>query len=1132
MFLGAAKDGGEEEEDKKRDAEDRRGEDETAAKRKKGDQEDDRKEKDDRGEDKDKGEDAAEREDREGKSTQAVSLEDYFKKRIFLFVHHFSGTERDVLSQAIEEEAVRQKVKVKTVGVDKEAGTGDLLQDNPYNLHLEWAKKGLIDGYHAGFPCTTFSRLLWRQAEGMPRPVRSKSHPYGLPTNDEQQQARCDQGTVFAARAVNVAKEIEAQKADFTVLGPFSTLENPPESDHPEHLSAWEIAEVTQYLDIPGIRNCNFHTCAYESHLFEGQKHLKPQRMAGSLLGLPTLSKYCGCSVWAGHESIVGKTKSKASAVYPPDLCSTYAKLAIAHFKKVGEQEYLKEKLERAAKEVEDLKTKDKQRKRKREVVEGEGVEEPSLPSSSRPVGEEWKGGEGKYGMLREPKRAEEKPSQLIYVGGMRDPYKVVEGRPAMQSFGNKVNRAWKDFVKLYPKALEVAETYGTRDNEFTTELVIAWKAKLKKLVEEDSKPTVNLRGPREYLSPLDDKLLEGWGRKSGDPETEVPKWIREGAPLGIAKEIGCCGIFPEGEDARNNKSDSLGPEELEDAEAQLARGDIINYKTVEEDKEEARIELERYHNAGYTVKYNRDQVKDLFPGGTISRLGLIVKVKEGGMKKRRIILDLRRSGGNKKARLPERLVLPRPRDAVGMIRDVYSKTNWTVTEEGEPKAMELAVIDITDAFMSLPVHREEHQHTLAPDIEKNSYIAFVALLFGYKVAPLLWSRVASMVARLVQSAIPGYRGQHQCYLDDSLWALTGTLQQRNSYLSYILHTMSAIGLRVSLSKGERAASVQWIGIKFTLSENYLLLTLPEKFIQEVVDMLKEWKGKGMAPVKQLRSAAGKLSWLAGVLPRARWVVSTFYATLKHHEADVVEGREEVRRQQREDPRKKEHLFHIRRLEQARVWMVSYLSAALSRPVRKMRLRVDNMPQVMINTDASPEGMGGLLFINNSLVSIFSSKVTEEDCKQLDIDYLQSSSQGPLEAYAILQALNLWLPKLAGCGITLTVEADSIVALALTQRWAGKSPSLNYIGAELGIAAEEGGIEEFRSKHVPGAANTHADYLSRPSLWTKKSCPSALKEAKLVNYTTRIYRLPTPKANPELWATDVAAKDAWACVRD
>lgn len=97
-------------------------------------------------------------------------MANYFRKRAFLFVHHYSGAERDVLSEAINEEAVRQKIKVKTVSVDKEAGSGDLAEDEPYNQHLDWARRG--------FPCTTYSRLRCRAQDGTPTPVRSKLHPY------------------------------------------------------------------------------------------------------------------------------------------------------------------------------------------------------------------------------------------------------------------------------------------------------------------------------------------------------------------------------------------------------------------------------------------------------------------------------------------------------------------------------------------------------------------------------------------------------------------------------------------------------------------------------------------------------------------------------------------------------------------------------------------------------------------------------------------------------------------------------------------------------------------------------------------------------------------------------------------
>ena len=736
---------------------------------------DDKKEREDRGR---RGED----EEDPGlpeKPQEASSVEEYMEGRVFLFIHHFSGGEQDVLTEQIQRQADIEDVKIKVVSVDREAGSGDLLRDFPYKTHLKWAQRGLVDGYHAGFPCSTFSRLRWREKQRYPGPVGSKLFPYGLMTNNSRQQAECDRGTILAARAADMAKEVEAGKRPGEVIGPFSTLENPPESNHAEHLSAWELAEVKNYTDVMGIRNANFHTCAYQQKIPEGQRNLKPQRIAGSLIGIGTLAKFCTCLVEAGHVPITGKEASRASAIYPKDFFEEYAKLAVKHFQKMGKQEFLKLKMESKRTEVSDLQDRQRKKKRKREGKEEEEEEDPPR-NPVRLV--EWKGGQGTHGMLKEESKKSSKPDQLDFVGGMRDPAKVVERFPTMMNWGKDMNVIWTEFARDNPKVLEVAKKYGTDRCEFDIDLVMKWK----RLKEMMGIPEI----PQHTTSPEAGSL----GRFPGED------WARHGAPLGITEKIGCCGIFPPNVDEEvDHRPGALTSEELQDAEAQLAKGEILNYKTVEEDKAEAKIELDRYHQAGYTRYYTENEVKEKFSAGTISRLGLIVKVKESGVKKRRVILDLRRSGGNAKATLPEKLILPRPKDAIDMLRNIYAR-------EGGKGDLELVVIDISDAFMALLVHRNEHQHALAPALEQGQFIAFVALLFGYKVAPLLWSRVASLMARFLQAAIPRHQGQHQCYLDDSIWTLRGELEVRNHNLAFILYSMASVGLKVALSKGEHQA--------------------------------------------------------------------------------------------------------------------------------------------------------------------------------------------------------------------------------------------------------------------------------------------------------------------------------------
>ena len=134
-----------------------------------------------------------------------------------------------------------------------------------------------------------------------------------------------------------------------------------------------------------------------------------------------------------------------------------------------------------------------------------------------------------------------------------------------------------------------------------------------------------------------------------------------------------------------------------------------------------------------------------------------------------------------------------------------------------------MAVIDIQDAFMSLGVTASELPHTLTPSLKADEYYCFCALLFGYKTAPLLWSRAAALLARLQQSLLEGHEGQHLVYLDDGLWFLQGDLHTRNLMLSIVLTTAAALGFKVSLKKGERSTQVGWIGIRMTLTEDAII---------------------------------------------------------------------------------------------------------------------------------------------------------------------------------------------------------------------------------------------------------------------------------------------------------------------
>ena len=1062
---------------------------------------------------------------------------DYFKVRVFTFVHHFAG-ERDPLGCALKEEAEKRGVRLRVVSVEKAHGS-DLLEPEPFNNHREKASSGDIDGFHSGWPCDTFSRLRWRKSPGLPPPLRSKDHPYGLPGLTASQQKQADDGTILMCRSLEMGRAMEKGHQGHRIPG-FYTFENPPCCEVPQHISAWDMPETKKFVkEAKDFFTVIFHTCRYQTNLPQAKKYKKPQAFGGTLPGLLTLGGFCNCGEGAVHDQIVGKEKSRAAGEYPVELCQKYAQLAITHFIKMGKAEFLEAKhilLEKniaKLKEISEVRKKEMMdcrpttpprstssmstwapRKRRREGDDGEGEAGPSAS--------EWIGGRGKYGLIRESTSKKDCPKNLSYVGGMRNPLKAVEGLPTVCALGTRVNGAWDAFLKRHPEATLLAETYGTKEPQINEEILEKWRGELMRLFGARPKPKVELKEVDMYQSPVDVNLFQAWSRRSGDPETEVCGWL-EGGPLGIEKEIKRCNIFPPSEEEGPGKwlAEAEG-------EAGFAKHGFRNYLSVEENMEDARIELGRYAQEGYVTEVPLEIGLKKYEGGTLSKLGLVIKMKENGERKRRLVIDLRRSGGNAKSYLPEKLVLPRPGDAIQTVREQKAKIKHRAAAAGRDGA-EFVLIDVADAFTILPVAREEHRHSVAPGLDGTGLLVFKALLFGYKTAPLLYSRFGSMLARLLQSIVNSDLAAHQVYLDDSLWFLTGTLDERNKSLSLILYTLLALKVRIALKKGERSAHVQWVGVRFSLPDSEtLVLNLPEKFLQDLRDLLQGWESKGMMPTKDLRAAAGKAAWLGSILPRAKWCVAVLYCVLKSVENDELQGKEAARAQHREgDQRPKRGLFAVKRLETARRWMVAFLQAALERPSRKIHVGQKRTLEVKVMCDASPEGLGAVLVLDGMIVSCLSSAVTEEEAKNLQFEKGSSSSQGIVESLAVLVAIKHWSPRLKGYHLQLLVQGDSLVALALTQRLGASSPALNFVGAELSLALEAAGVERIEPLHIPGVLNIAPDYLSRPSKWSAQQLPTELEGIKVEEPTRRsadFYTLPSPAADPSLWgAEDVAA---------
>ena len=254
-------------------------------------------------------------------------------------------------------------------------------------------------------------------------------------------------------------------------------------------------------------------------------------------------------------------------------------------------------------------------------------------------------------------------------------------------------------------------------------------------------------------------------------------------------------------------------------------------------------------------------------------------------------MIGLKRSEGNARAQIEERIIFPRACDVILMCRDMKTKEgklqeaqieagvpNWRRSKTAET---EIILIDLKDALCHFPINPLELKHCISPGVVQGTALIWIAMLFGFSGAPLIMERLSAAIGRVVASMFfHTAEAQVQVYVDDILVVLKGDKVARDNMISMILYTLRAFGVNLSLEKGERGTRLVWIGTTFELKPNEVILSAPEKMVKEVKAHLESWPKKGMVPHKEVRSIVGKLSWLAGILPRMRWAVTCLYGAL------------------------------------------------------------------------------------------------------------------------------------------------------------------------------------------------------------------------------------------------------------
>lgn len=389
---------------------------------------------------------------------EVSSFEDYKKKRVFRYLHLFSGPV-DVLGRELKEEAKRNGMQVMILALDKKKDKDlDLAKPESQELIQKEVIDGMWDGTHSGFPCGSFSRARHNKEGDGPPPVRDAKNIYGLKNNSRKAQEEADRGTMMAVHSGWLHEE-QVKSARRRGVPAVSTLENPPGDEVAG--SAWMLPEIEKSLANTGSTEVQFNTCAFQRR--EKERWYKPGQWAGKLEGMERLNRKCNCPSWASHTSLKGKKLTEAAGEYPQELAGEVAKMIIMTWKRVLGLEYWRHKVETCAEEVgqyskiwlEAERNRKSPPSKREEKAEGKRVASVAFEGDDntenvRP----------KSSALPSKKERKIKDDDRLHL---------------VKGCGMQIRNEWELFYLQNPQAKLVAKDYGTKEAVMDEEVLTAW---------------------------------------------------------------------------------------------------------------------------------------------------------------------------------------------------------------------------------------------------------------------------------------------------------------------------------------------------------------------------------------------------------------------------------------------------------------------------------------------------------------------------------------------------------------------------------------------------------------------------------------------------------------------------------
>ena len=642
----------------------------------------------------------------------------------------------------------------------------------------------------------------------------------------------------------------------------------------------------------------------------------------------------------------------------------------------------------------------------------------------------------------------------------MRSPSESVKQLPASREAGGLLRELLEAGIRQYPQLLNTASDIINQKptiRDMDQEALAKVKRAANSLLQAET-PLPQKTAPAD--SPINAELLWGWGEHTDDPDAQLlARWVRQGAPLGFDHNIETVGVFP-----RTTGTPIDAPEV---AEIMRPAEGWENWPSAVEEAEDLERLVKEARAKGFceTVWDAREVSWKLGGPPLLNRLGVVVKM-QGDHKKSRIIWDMRESKVNSRCDPAERIILPR-------LLDVVHDALGVIRSGGNPT---FAVVDIQDAFHNVPAG-EDRKYTVAaaPIDGELAHIIYNVLVFGSKSSPTIWGRYAAFMGRALSCVIP--ENKTQIYVDNPIWTVPAEGDEAVKLMTLAILTTLVFGYPLKLSKASAGKKIKWVGAELEVGSDtegpFVKVRIPEDKISKLLQEVEMFLKAPVVGTRLLRSFAGGMSFVAGLVPVLRPFLAPLWAALSKGAANDGESEAPVR------SRTAGKLVHLKRIAPSLHWIRALLPNEHGDLERKFPAELRDEGWEII-TDACPWGIGGVLYKGGTPMRWFASELPKEVLEKFTAKKGDPAYNTLWEALALLVGLRLWLPKCPK-NLSVRVKSDNVGALRMLLNLASRKELMAVIAREVALDIAAGNYRLTELVHVSGITNVVADALSR--LW-------------------------------------------------